>query len=153
MVDIRRANLNDLDALVQLRLDLLREVGDLKNDAQTTALADATRQYLIRKMPTGEFVCWVASVDGCIVGTSGLVLFERPPVAGNLLGMEAYVMNIYTIPEWRSKGVATALIEEIVSFAKSADARRIWLHASKDGKRIYEKVAFVSTTSEMQLVW
>ena len=153
MLNIRRASLDDLDALVQLRLDLLREVGNLKSDDDVPALAKATQRYLTEKIPKGEFVAWVAEVDDRIVGTSGLVLFERPPVADNLSGLEAYIMNIYTIPKWRGKGVATTLLREIISFVKGTAARRIWLHTTEDGKRIYEKVGFVSTTSEMKLVW
>jgi hypothetical protein len=44
--NIREANLDDLEALVQLRLTLLREAGNLKSDASTGILAEAIRQYL-----------------------------------------------------------------------------------------------------------
>ncbi len=63
------------------------------------------------------------------------------------------VKNIYTVPSWRGKGVAMALLREIISYVKKTDARRIWLHATEDGKRLYEKVGFVSTTDEMELIW
>ncbi len=46
-----------------------------------------------------------------------------------------------------------ALLREIISYVKKTDARRIWLHATEDGKRLYEKVGFVSTTDEMELIW
>jgi GNAT superfamily N-acetyltransferase len=152
-LNIRQANLNDLEVLVELRLALLREAGNLESDTPTAALAEAIRQYLSKNLPTGKFVAWVAQMNGKIVGTSGVVMFERPPVNGNLSGLEAYVMNIYTVPTWRGKGVATALLEEIISYLKKTDARRIWLHATEDGKRLYEKFGFVSTTQEMELVW
>ncbi len=151
--NIREANLDDLEALVQLRLTLLREAGNLKSDTSTGTLAEAIRQYLTRTLPTGKFVAWVAEVNGEIIGTSGVVMFERPPVYGNLSGLEAYIMNIYTVPSWRGKGVAMALLREIISYVKKTDARRIWLHATEDGKRLYEKVGFVSTTDEMELIW
>jgi GNAT superfamily N-acetyltransferase len=151
--NIREANLDDLETLVQLRLALLREAGNLKSDASTGILAEAIRQYLTRTLPAAKFVAWVAEVNGEIIGTSGVVMFERPPIYGNLSGMEAYVMNIYTIPNWRGSGVATALLGEIISYVRKTDARRIWLHATEDGKRLYEKVGFVSTTDEMELIW
>jgi hypothetical protein len=44
--NIREANLDDLETLVQLRLALLREAGNLKSDASTGILAEAIRQYL-----------------------------------------------------------------------------------------------------------
>ena len=152
MLDIRRATMDDLDALVQLRLDLLREVGNLTGDAHTAELAEATRTYLAAKLPTGEFAAWVAEVDGLLVATSGLMLYERPPTAGNPSGIEAYVMNMYTVPEWRGKGVAPALLREIISFVRDSGARRIWLRATEAGKSIYVKAGFVPTASYMELV-
>jgi hypothetical protein len=88
VLTIRRANLDDLKVLVQMRLEFFREVGSLKNGANTTALAEATRQYLIKKMPRGEFMAWIAEVEGWTVGISGLALWERPPL------YEAYAQQI-----------------------------------------------------------
>jgi len=55
MFNLRQANLQDLEALIQLRLELLREAGDIKADSDTTNLAETTRKYLGEKMPAGEF--------------------------------------------------------------------------------------------------
>jgi len=153
MLNLRQANLQDLEVLVQMRLEILHEVGDIEADTDTANLVEVTRKYLSEKMPQGEFLAWVAEVDSQIVATSGLVFFQRPPYSGNLLGLEAYVMNVYTIPAWRGQGIATELLKEIISFVKATEARRIWLHATEDGKRIYEKLSFVSTLKEMEIVW
>ncbi|PHJ57954.1 hypothetical protein VF14_25840 [Nostoc linckia z18] len=153
MLNFRRANLGDLEALVRLRLELLREAGDIKDNTEIEAIAAATRNYLADKIPQGEFLVWVAEVENQIVGTSGLVLFTRPPYDGNLSGLEAYIMNVYTIPQWRNQGIATALLKETISFVKETEAKRIWLHTTKDGKSLYEKLGFISTTKEMEIVW
>jgi hypothetical protein len=65
--------LQDLEVLIQLRLELLREASDIKGDSDTANLAEAAE-----KMPSGEFLAWVAEVDSQIVATSGLVFFQRP---------------------------------------------------------------------------
>lgn len=153
MFNLRQANLQDLEALIQLRLQLLREAGDIKGDSDTTNLAEATRKYLGEKMPLGEFLAWVAEVDNQIVATNGLVFFQRPPYNGNLSGLEAYVMNVYTIPMWRGQGIATALLKEIISFVRTTEVKRLWLHTTEDGKRIYDQLGFVSTSKEMEILW
>lgn len=150
MLKIRLATVDDLEALVQLRLALLREIGNL-NDADTTPLTEATEQYLSQKLSQG-FTTWIADVDGKIIATSDVVIFERPPVEKNLLGLETYLMNIYTIPQYRGNSIAAALLK-LLAFVKKTGARRIWLHATKDGQHLYEKLGFVSTTTEMELVW
>ncbi len=62
-------------------------------------------------------------------------------------------MNMYTVPEWRRKGFATALLRELIAFAQGTQARRIWLHASEAGRPVYAAVGFVPKTSMMDLVW
>ncbi|MBE9000714.1 hypothetical protein IQ274_21320 [Nostoc sp. LEGE 12447] len=51
MFNLRQANLQNLEALIQLRLELLREAGDIKGDSDTTNLPEATRKYI-----GGEFL-------------------------------------------------------------------------------------------------
>ena len=158
---IRQANINDLDELVQLRIDLMREVGSLKEGVDEAALETATRRYFVEKLPKGGFLAWVAEADGRVVGISGLILFDRPPTADNLSGLEGYVLNMYTMPEWRGKGIGTALLNEIIKFAKTTDARRLRLHATPAGRPVYEKALFIplsatrssSALTAMELAW
>lgn len=84
---------------------------------------------------------------------SGLLFFERPPTAGNLSGVDAYVMNMYTVPEWRGQGLAGALLRELIAHVRATPARRIWLHASAAGRPVYEAQGFVPKSSAMELVW
>ena len=151
MFTIRRANLDDLETLTRLRIALLRELGNIKSDADAATVTEANRRYFSRKIPGGEYVAWVAEAEGQIVATGGVVFFERPPKAGNLSGLEAYVIGMYTVPDWRGKGAATALMQAIVAFLQKTDARRVWLHATEDGRQIYEKIGFVASATEMDL--
>lgn len=155
MYKIRLATLDDIDALVRLRLVFLEEVGNLSVDTDWRELGEAFGEYLRRKMPTGEFLAFIAeSVEtGEIVATSGLTFFERPPNGTNPAGLEAYLSNMYTVSDWRGKGLGTALVAAIVDYVKETPARRIWLHATEQGKPVYEKAGFADCQMEMELVW
>ncbi len=151
---LRRAELRDLDVLVEMRIALLREVGNLSGDSSQSelrSLVEAHRNYFRSNLATGQYIGFAAEVKGRIVGTGGLVLLERPPYKGNLTGLEGYLMNVYTVPEWRRKGIARALVEQILAGAKRFGAKRVWLHAEPDAKRIYEAAGFVSKSSEMEM--
>lgn len=155
MYEIRLATLDDIDELMRLRLVFLEEVGNLSGETDWRELGEAFAQYLKRKMPKGEFLAFVAeSVEtGEIVATSGLTFFERPPNGVNLAGLEAYLSNMYTAPEWRGKGLGTALVEAVISHVKETPARRIWLNTTEMGKPVYEKAGFVTSETDMELVW
>jgi GNAT superfamily N-acetyltransferase len=151
-ISIRRAALDDLDVLVQLRLAMLDELNPPDPKTSVQKLAAANRRYFAQKLPDGEYVGWIAEADGQIAGAAGLILFERPPMAWNLSGVEAYVLNVYTVPAWRGHGIASQLIEAIIAYARTTPIRRLWLHASPDGARIYQRAGFIDRI-EMELRW
>src|SRR5579859_5212292 len=125
---IRRATAGDIDALVHLRLALFHELHPSIQDA--TSLEVATRHYLMRTLPAEEFLAWVVEEEDDIVACSGLVLFRRPPTDRNLTGIEAYVMNMYTVPEYRGSGLAQALLREITQYVRQRSIKYIWLRAA-----------------------
>lgn len=156
MFKIRLATMGDVGELVRLRLMFLEEVGNLtasgENDLRK--LGEAFREYLRRKMPTGEFLAFVAVSDetGEIVATSGVTFFERPPNGVNIAGLEAYLSNMYTVPDWRGRGLGTALVEAVIERVGETGVRRIWLHTTEQGRPVYEKAGFVESKLEMELV-
>ena len=153
MHKIRLATLDDVDELIRLRLDFLSEVGNLKPGADGGELGASMRDYLVRKMPSGAFLAWVAEGEGAIVATSGVTIFERPPNGANPSGLEAYLSNMYTLPDWRGRGLGTALVEAIVAHLKATRVRRVWLHATERGRPVYAKAGFVPGGTEMELAW
>jgi GNAT superfamily N-acetyltransferase len=160
MILIRRAELGDLEAVLDLRIRMLRELDNVADESQLLALVEANRRYLAEKLPSRQFLSWIAQVEGQVVAAGGLVPFERPPLIGNLAGLEGYVMNMYTLPAWRGRGLATRLLNEIIRYVKEQGGRRLWLRATEAGRGIYEKAGFVadgshphgSPTVEMELV-
>jgi GNAT superfamily N-acetyltransferase len=153
---IRRATLQDVEVLVSLRLKLEQESGHLTEVQMLSDLRQATHQYLLEALPTEAFLVWVAEASGQIVATSGLIFFHKPPSERNLSGMEAYILNMYTLPEWRGQGIATALLHTVMAFIKHTKAHRMWMYATQDGKPLYEREGFVLKTRhtlEMELLW
>lgn len=150
MFTIRRAVTHDLDAIVDLRMAFLMEEQPDAMDS-VSAAREAVRQYVMEKLPKDELLIWFAEAEGRIVGTSGLVFFHKPPTLRNASPMQAYVHNMYTLPEWRGQGIATALLRGIIEYVKSTPARRIWLHASDQGRPIYERLGFTPVDNEMML--
>ena len=53
-------------------------------------------------------------------------------------------------PEWRRQGIAEQLLTEIINWSKEQKLDRLVLHASEEGRRLYEQLGFVST-NEMRL--
>jgi len=145
------ATLEDIDEIIGLRVALLKEVGEIQSEQDAEHVVNDTRKYLEETLPNNEFISYIAKSNGKVVSISGAVLFKRPPYLDNLKGIEAYVLNMYTLPQFRGKGLAKKLLEECIKYCKQKEVKRVWLHASEGGKSLYEKIGFTFKNSEMEL--
>jgi GNAT superfamily N-acetyltransferase len=57
---------------------------------------------------------------------------------------------MYTLPEYRKMGVASSIVKEAIKWSRDNGFGRISLHASSQGKSVYEKFGF-QQTNEMLL--
>ena len=151
---IRRATIDDIEELVRLRLAMMAEIagpdgGGVAQDAGEAL--EANRTYMRETMPSGEFVAYVVESGGVIVATSGLRMYRMAPHTGNLRGTGAYILNMYTLPQWRGKGLASALLERLVGHAREAGARSVSLRATAAGWPVYERYGFAGDAAFMSL--
>jgi ribosomal protein S18 acetylase RimI-like enzyme len=154
---VRPAGAADIPLLAHHRVAMFRDMGALAAD-QEAPLARATGAFLDAALPRGEYLGWVAedkATPPAIIGGAGAQLrpiLPRPRagVDGLELGPEAIVLNVYVEPAWRRQGVAEALMRALLDALAARGIRRVVLHASDEGRRLYERLGFVAT-NEMRL--
>lgn len=140
----RRATIDDIPILVEHRAQFINELCSHPEDGETAVVRKSPLEYFIKTIPSDEFIAWVAEYDGKIIATSGMVVWQKPATYGGVeSGKLGYLLNFYTIPEARRKGIATRLLSELIKEAKSIGLKYLHLHASKDGISIYKKAGFV----------
>ena len=147
----RRAALHDVEALIQMRFNLLYESHFAPEGSDRARMEEAFHAYFKEHLPAGDFIGWVAEADGRVVGTGGMVLWHKPPLDDDPSGREAYVMNMYTVAEYRGQGIATRLMDILIEEARAQGIKRIRLHASEAGVRVYQAKGFVFNPSDMIL--
>ena len=121
-------------------------------------MVEQTVRFLERAMPTGEYVGWLAvgrEDPREVAGGAGLqrrtvLPFPFGNGRGVGSGREALVINVYTEPEFRRLGLARRMMEALIDWARTAGVERIALHASPDGRPLYESLGFLST-NELRL--
>jgi GNAT superfamily N-acetyltransferase len=145
----RLAGPGDVDALVSLRLAFLKELSPLPDQVPT--MRGALHDYFMTHLAAGDFFAYIAESEGRIIATSGMVIHHHPPAVRNPNGRVAYIMNMYTLPEFRGRGIATALLQKLVELARQNECHRVQLHALAQGKSIYEKAGFVRAKTAMKL--
>lgn len=139
----RRARIDDAPDLVDCRIRFLNTQYNHSEDDETKTLRKSLLEYLTRAIPSNDFIAWVAEYNRKIVATSGMVVWQIPArYRGIETGKLGYLLNFYTIPEARRKGISTRLLNELIREARLLGLRHLHLHASKDGINIYRKAGF-----------
>jgi GNAT superfamily N-acetyltransferase len=134
------------------RATMFLEMGRVSTGA-VDALAKASAAYFEAAIHGGAYIAWVAApiADRTrIIGGGGV---QRRPVLPRpddrapdlIVDEEAHIVNIYTDPAWRRRGIAALLMRHILDWTHAEGLARVNLHASPAGRPMYEQMGFVPT--------
>ncbi len=160
MIEYRKAEVKDIDELVKLRIEFLKEANQENNidDEVLNKCEGDLYDYFNSRLLDDSFIAWIAIDEGKIIATSGMCFYNTPPmfkkIDGDILYMDgkvAYIMNMYTLSEFRKIGIARILFDKTVEEAKTLGYRKITLHATEMGRKLYENFGFVEVDDEMVL--
>jgi len=136
---------------------MFQDMGDVSGDAFEILRARA-RPQLEQWIDNGNYIGWLATPadeQEMIVAGAGVQLqpiLPRPVNASTVgEGRQGTVVNVFTEPQWRRRGIAGLLIKEIITWSKDEHLDRLLLHASDEGRSVYERLGFIAG-NEMRFV-
>jgi GNAT superfamily N-acetyltransferase len=150
-VRIRRDSADDLDLLCRMRLAFLADHRGVDVESLGEDLAAATRAVIAAGQAAGTMLSWLAEDDDRAVGLVSLLLLQMPPRPVDVRTAEGYVINMYVEPAARRGGVGRALLGACVTAARARGLRRLLLHATDDGRPLYEGVGFAPNDAWMEM--
>lgn len=153
---IRKATKEDIELLINLRIDYLTSDGMIPSPEDAQKNIEILRDYFSRHIDGGDFIAELAEVDGKIAAVAFIVIYERPINPSYMAsGITAVIYNVLTYPKYRRQGIATKLLSLLIEEAKKLKVDFIELSASAMGKPVYEKLGFKEKTqskfTEMKL--
>jgi GNAT superfamily N-acetyltransferase len=147
---LRTATVEDAAILAYHRRAMFEAMGILPAD-EARPLEAATRAYLERAVAEGAYRGWVVELDGNVVASGGLHLRPLVPRPGYTRGeAEGLIVSMWTEPAHRRRGLARQVLKAILAWTAVNGVRRLTLHASDDGRPLYELFGF-KRTNEMRL--
>jgi len=139
---IRNASINDIEVLIEYRITFLREAQWIPSAERELHLRKSLREYFNRALKNNSFISYIAEYENKSVGFSGMVIREQP---GNFEipdGRTGYILNMFTIKEFRKNGIGSMLLQKLIDEAKNKNLDKIELHATQDGEHIYRQFGF-----------
>ena len=148
----KRAAYEDIDELVRTRIIVLHAANKLTNDVDMAQVEKESYEYYKRAIATEEHIGYLVYDGETFIGAGGISFYQVMPTYHNPSGRKAYIMNMYTAPEYRRKGIAYKTLDLLVQEAKKQGVYQIALEATELGRPLYEKYGFVSVKDEMELI-
>jgi GNAT superfamily N-acetyltransferase len=152
-ITIRPATAADIPEILRQRRRMYEDMHYL--DAPALAeMAKLTEQYLVESL-SKTFHAWLACVqnpdqhDRPVAGGAVLIT-PWPAHPYDLECRRATILNVYTDPEFRRQGIARQLMQTMIAWCKQEGLARVTLHASEDGRHLYEWLGF-EPSNEMRL--
>jgi len=122
-----------------------------RDPAALRRVDQASREYFTEALRLGTYKAWLAETpDARVVAGGGIVIAAWPGYPGESLSKRAWILNMFTEPEARRRGIAKQLLQTMVDWCRSEGFRNVSLHASPAGRPLYESLGF-QPTNEMRL--
>lgn len=149
-MEIIKATKNDIETLMKIRLEMLKEVNALPVDY-------VFDKYFVENCRknfecTGETQTDVMCIEnGEPVACATLCYLSMMPTFSHPTGNRAHLMNVYVKKEFRRHGLARKMLEFLIEEARTKGVTEISLDATEKGKPLYESVGFVYNSSAMTM--
>ena len=149
--EYKKATLKDIEELVRTRIIVLRAANRLSDDVDMSVVEQESYAYYKRALQTGEHIAYLVYDADVFVAAGGVSFYQVMPTFHNSTGKKAYIMNMYTAPEYRRQGIAFQTLDLLVKDAKAQGVSQIALEATDMGRPLYERYGFVKMEDEMEL--
>ena len=149
-MEIIKATKNDIETLMKIRMEMLKEVNSLSDDYvfDKSFIENCRKNFEC----TGETQTDILCIEnGEPVACATLCYLSMMPTFSHPTGKRAHLMNVYVKKDFRRKGFAKKMLELLIEEAKSRKVTEISLDATEKGRPLYESMGFSYNASAMTM--
>jgi GNAT superfamily N-acetyltransferase len=149
-ITIRLATPSESAIILHHRRSMFRDMGEGTVE-ELDRMVTVAGPWLARALADGSYRHWLAlDSSGRVVAGGGVLLCPWPANPHDPCTERAVILNVYTEAEFRRRGIARQVMETILEWLRQQGFRGVNLHASPEGRTLYEKLGF-EATNEMRL--
>lgn len=137
-----KATTNDTSTLVEHRILFALELSGGQNQEAIQALSEQMSDYFSKATADNTCISFIAKYDGQVAGIGSVHLREMPGNFKNPTGKWGYIMNMYTIPTFRRKGICKGILDLLVKEGEKCGITAFELHATNEGEFVYKQNGF-----------
>ena len=147
-MEIRKVRVEDIDALTDNRIEFVSSITSIANKDE---FKERTRAYLKNHINDGSLLCYIAVEDEKIISSCLLCIYATIPIPSCLNGISGLLLNVYTLKEYRRKGIAAKNIKKLMGEAKLLGVNKISLDYTDNGYPLYQSLGFKKLDRQMEI--
>jgi GNAT superfamily N-acetyltransferase len=139
---ITSVGISDVEAMVACRIQYLTEMQGERPESVVEELKNELTRYFTSGIQNGNVIALVAVFGGKPVAYGAVVLRSVPGDFNGAAYVEGDVLNMYTIPEARRRGISKMLLLRLIDEAQQQGVAKLALHTTVAGEKLYRSVGF-----------
>lgn len=151
----RFAEIADVPALIRVRFAYFAAESWALTAARQEEIRAQLAQYFPVHLGRDFFAALSLDEDGAVASAAFLAVAHKPANPNFPTGKTGEILNVFTSPAHRRKGLATRGLRLLIKRAQEENLSRLELSASPAGRPVYEKLGFrpvaASPFTEMRL--
>lgn len=141
-ITYHKATVEDAKTLVEYRVRFAIELKGERPSEVVNELKQQLTDYFLKATADCTCISFIAKSGNTIAGIGSVHIREMPGNFKNPSGKWGYIMNMYTVPEFRKQGICTAILKLLIDEGKKAGVTAFELHATDSGEKVYLKNGF-----------
>lgn len=146
MISYRKAKPADIPTLIELRIGYMHETHKELEQPVFDRIAELSKGYFQEHL-NRDCVVYLAEEDGKTAGCVFFLLINKPASPLFITGKTGLLMNVFTLPQFRRRGIAEHLVKMAIEDGRAWDLSYIELRATDCGYPLYKKLNFVEDKS------
>ena len=139
---ITRVGTSDVEAMVACRLQYLAELQGERPASVVKELKSELTRYFTSGIQNATVIALVAIFEEKPVAYGAVVLRSVPGDFNGVAYVEGDVLNMYTIPVARRRGISKMLLLRLIDEAQRQGVSKLALHTTAAGEKLYRSVGF-----------
>lgn len=141
-IQIREIGASEVDLLTSYRMAYLTEMQGERTDEYQQKLRVELNRYFAEALAGERIFAFLAELNGEALSFGAMVLKNIPGDFNQLSYLEGDILNMYTVPFARRKGISALILQKLLVEARYRGVSKVSLHTTKEGEKLYRKFGF-----------
>ena len=141
-IKVREIGTDEVELLTTYRMAYLTEMQGERSEEFQIRLKNELNQYFREAIAENRCFAFLAQQGDDILSFGAMVLKKIPGDFNQSMYLEGDILNMYTVPFARRKGISALILQELLNEARERGISKVSLHTSKDGEKLYRKFGF-----------